>query len=263
VTPVRDPEIVLHVGTHKTGTTAFQHWLRSYEPRFIRRHDVGVYRGLFGNAREVALLCADRDRSMPSARRIPEWTTDSWRAAVRAHVEAELDRPVRRLVLSCETLSFLRQPEEVRRLAELVDGRRARVVLCTRRPEDFLISWADHLKRDGFELSDDPASFAHVGPESWLVDYQALHDVYAEVFGSVARVDYDAEMARHGSVIPGLMNASFPEIDRLPEWRGFRTNLGTYRAHEIDRSRKLSRRLVRALRDPFGALDRLARRLRG
>lgn len=254
---------MLHIGTHKTGTTAFQYWLRAHEPRFIRRHDVAVYRGLFGNAREVALLCADPGRSLPSTRRIPEWTDETWRASVREHVGAELDRPLRRIILSCETLSFLRRPEEVRRLADLVEGRTARIVLCTRNPEDFLRSWADHLTRDGFELSDDPSSFAYVAPDSWLADYDALRDVFRDVFGSVITVDYDTEVARHGSVIPGLMRASFPEIGRLPEWRGFHVNLGSYRRGEPDRFALWGRRVARAVRDPLGTLRRIASRIRG
>lgn len=257
---VRD--VVVHIGTHKTGTTALQRWARLHEPRLMRRNDIGVYRGLFGNAREVALLCCDEDRVFPTMRQIPEWNTDEWQDLVRAHVASELDRSVGRMLLSCETLAFLRRPSEVDRLAALLDGRRVRIVLCTRRPADFLRSWSDHLTRDGFSLSDDPGSFAYVGTDSWLVDYDALSTAFSSVFGAVTRVDYDAEMARHRSIIPGLMRASFGDIGHLPEWRGFRANLGTYRVDEAIRERRLSRRIARAIRDPLGALRRLGRRLR-
>lgn len=254
-------EVVVHIGTHKTGSTAFQQWTRLHEPRLMRRHDLGVYRGLFGNAREVALVCCDPDRSFPTMRRIPEWNTPAWQELARDHLDRELRRPVGRLMLSCETLSFLRRPAEIERLASLLESRRVRVVLCTRRPSDYLRSWSDHLTRDGFALSDDPGSFAYVGTDSWLVDYHALESAFASVFGPVVRVDYDAELARHGSVLPGLMRASFGDIGRLPEWRGFRANLGTDRADDLARDRSLPRRLARAARNPLATLARRARRL--
>jgi hypothetical protein len=85
----------------------------------------------------------------------------------------------------------------------------------------FLRSYRAQLEATGFALSDDPASFAYVEPDSWLVDHEGLLAGYRRRFGdaNVTVVDYDATVRRDGSVIPafaeliGIPRASLPSLD--------------------------------------------------
>ena len=213
---------ILHIGTHKTGTTSFQHWLRIHHERLALEHGIDIYEGLFQNNREIALLCADGSKQYPTMRRIPEWNTEHWQRYVTQHVLSQVEGPAETLVIASETLSFLRNPAELSALAELLTTREVTVVVTLRERNDYLRSWAEHLTRDGFTLSDDPNSFAYVQPDSWLADYDSLLAAYRNQFGqeSVRVVDYEAEIRAHTSVIPGIMKHVVATTDNLPEWHG-------------------------------------------
>ena len=155
-------------------------------------------------------------------RRIPEWNTEHWQRYVTQHVLSQVEGPAETLVIASETLSFLRNPAELSALAELLTTREVTVVVTLRERSDYLRSWAEHLTRDGFTLSDDPNSFAYVQPDSWLADYDSLLAAYRNQFGqeSVRVVDYEAEILAHTSVIPGIMKHIVATTDNLPEWHG-------------------------------------------
>ena len=228
----RQLRAIVHIGTHKTGSTSLQYWLGQHATELENHHHLGVYRPIHPNGRELALLCANPDRSIPTIREIPEWRTESWRTQSRGHVRSEVERSDEVLLLSNETLSLLRTPEELGRLADLLAPRAIDIVLVTRRPGDFLRSWREQLTRDGFNPSQDQRSFAYLEADSWLVDYAKIVRVNQEVFGAahVHIVDYDEALATFGSIIPAVMATCGLEVSTLPEWSNVRRNRGT-RAH--------------------------------
>ena len=228
----RQRRAIVHIGTHKTGSTSLQYWLAQHAAELERDHHLGVYRPIHPNGRELALLCANPDRSIPTIREIPEWRSESWRTQSWGHVRSEIERSDEVLLLSNETLSLLRTTAELERLAELLAPRAIDIVLVTRRPADFLRSWREQLTRDGFSPSEDQRSFAYLETNSWLVDYDEIVRVNQGVFGAdhVHVVDYDAAMATFGSVIPAIMAQCGLDVSSLPEWSNVRRNRGT-RAH--------------------------------
>ena len=239
---------ILHIGTHKTGTTSFQHWLRIHSKRLKIDHDVDIYEGLFQNSREVALLCADGSKQYPTMRRIPEWNTEHWQEHVGEYVRTQIERPVQTLVIASETLSFLRNPSELSALAALLSPREVSVVVTLREKDDFLRSWGEHLTRDGFVLSDDPTSFAYVKPDSWLADYDDLLGAYRNQFGedSVHIVNYNVEVALHTSVIPGIMKHIVASTTELPEWHGvFKNSSKQFSEQRKPLLRRITQRLLR------------------
>ena len=256
------PRLFVHIGTHKTGTTSFQDWLLRHETELQARFGLGVYRGAIPNNREVGLACASPDRSLPT-RGIPQWVDPEWRRHVGDLVAAQLERN-EDLILSCEALSFLRSTAEVEHLARMVRGRNVTILVALRNRTDFLRSWADHLQRDRYKLSKDPRSFAYVGADSWLADYDVLLGAFREVFGHerVRTIDYDAAIDRDGSVIPSLMHEVVGEVP-LPEWRSARKNVGD----EVARSRNEARerfvtRLARLVQHPVATIRRVSARRR-
>jgi hypothetical protein len=239
---------IVHIGTHKTGSTSLQYWLTQHATELQTRHGLGVYRPIHPNGRELALLCADPDRSIPTIREIPEWRTEAWRTPTWGHVRSEVERTDEVIFFSNETLSLLRAPEELERLRELLAPRVVDIVLVTRKAEDFLRSWREQLTRDGFAMSQDPTSFAYLERDSWLVDYDEIVRANRGVFGEshVHVVDYDAAMARINSVIPAVMAHAVSDVTTLPDWAQVRRNRGT-RPHPNESGSGLRNLLRRAL----------------
>lgn len=217
--------VFLHIGTHKTGTTSFQKWLRENEDDLRNRFGLGVYHGGFPNNREVGLACANTDRLLP-VRNIPQWSDPVWRDHVNDLARVQMQRDEASIIVSAESLSFLRADEEVRRAQRMFADREVTILLTLREPADFLASWGRHLTRGRYELSDDPKSFAYVSVDSWLARYDDLIDAYARVFGRdrVLTVSYEEATSEHGSVIPGLMRHIVSDLTSLPDWSGYRFN---------------------------------------
>lgn len=223
--------VILHIGTLKTGTTSFQRWFSDNESTITTATGARWFRGAFPDAREIAAVCIDEGRQTPAMALgffpepgTPEWET--WAREVRQSVRGQIDSSDRMLVVSCEALCLLRTPTEMQRLTELFDPATTQIVLTLRSPEGFLSSWKQHLEHDFFRRSADPTSFAYVGNDSWLVNYDQLRGAYASVFANpLTIVDYDAAMARDGSIIPALVS-SFTDVAvaDLPDWKGYRLN---------------------------------------
>lgn len=193
----------------------------------------------------------------------PEW--ESFARGVSDSLAAQYREIDGAFVVSSESLSLLREPGELRTLRSLLPDGPTEIVVCLRRPEDFLRSWSRHLRRDRFALSKDPASFAYVSPDSWLVDYPSLLALWRTEFGhnAVHVIDYDEAVAQHGSTIPALAQLIAPEAVSLPGWEGYRFNAGTDGPRrQGDRFRGALRRQV-SPRAAIRTLRNGALRLRG
>ena len=223
--------VILHIGTLKTGTTSFQRWFSDNEAEITRTTGVRWFRGSFPDAREIAAVCIDEGRQTPAMalgffpdRTSPAW--EPWAESVSASVRSQITASDSPLYVSCEALCLLRTPTEMQRLAELFDPATTHIVLTIRSAAGFLDSWKQHLEHDFFRRSNDPSSFAYVGDDSWLVDYESLKNAYGTTFhGRLTVIDYDACLVRDGSIIPALMT-TFTDVspDALPEWRNYRLN---------------------------------------
>jgi hypothetical protein len=221
--------VLLHVGTHKTGSTSLQLFLRDHNDGLLARSGAHYPSGLLLPIlhADLPLLAIRRERDWPARIRFPDTRDPAWLAAAEAHVReqhAASSRPT--LVYSHEDLSYVRFDDEVDRLRELFGALTVRVVVYLREPAAFLRSYRQQLEAMGFPASNDRDSFAYVEPDSWLVDYDALVSVYRRGFGetNVEVIDYDDAVARDGSIIPsftdllGIARADLPPLD------GYRLN---------------------------------------
>ncbi|MBM3729745.1 MAG: hypothetical protein FJW44_02840 [Actinobacteria bacterium] len=256
--------VILHIGTLKTGTTSFQRWFFDNESAITAATGCRWFHGAFPDAREIAAACIDDGRQTPAMALgfFPERGSDAWlgwRREVDRSLRSQVDAADTPILVSCEALCLLRSPTEMERLAGLFDPATTDVVLALRSPAGFLSSWKQHLEHDFFRRSNDPASFAYVATDSWLVDYDSLKDAYKTTFGGrFSVIDYDTCLARDGSIIPAL-TATFTgtPMDALPEWRGYHLN----------RSARPPRKPVRGLARPRHYLRwwrwKLSRGIRG
>ena len=230
--------IVLHIGTHKTGTTSFQRWFTENEQAITEACGATIYKGRVRDARELGALFINPDRETPDIRRriqrgdtadagsLPLRGTSEWNqleTEVLSSVRQQLVAASQTFVVSSESLSLLRYPSEISRLAEIFPPDQTTVVVCLRTAEGFLASWKRHLDRDFFEFSDDPTSFAYVQPDSWLVNYEQLLTAYRDVYGheSVVVIDYDDAMTQHKSTVPSIIDTFCADPSTLPSWDAY------------------------------------------
>ncbi len=216
--------MLLHVGTHKTGTTSLQTFLREQNSDLLSQVDAFYPPGFLLPVvhTELPLLTIRPERTWPARLRFPETRRPSWLAAAADHVRGEVVDPAHRcLIYVHEDLSYLRFEDELERLKALFASRAVTVVVFLRDRAAFLRSYRSQLEGTGFEPSTDPASFAYVEPDSWLLDYDALINAYRRCFGTrnVRVFDYDEVVRRDGTVIPAFMDilgvprSSLPPLD--------------------------------------------------
>lgn len=222
-------EVVLHIGTHKTGTTAFQRYALAHR-EFLRDQGIAFYVHGSGapQAHELPLLSLRPDLCIPLRVRKPDLVLEEARPMMVEAVERFVaDSGDATCLFSHEALSFIRDRAEAERLRALLGGADVSVVVMLREPAAFLQSWAVQLERMGFATSSPfRSSFMNTDPDSWLVDYDTLIGVYRDVFGDdrVSVLSYEDAMARDGSSVPSLMAACGVRGD-LPEGWADQRNL--------------------------------------
>jgi hypothetical protein len=234
--PISRPRrAIVHIGTHKTGTTSFQAWARRYRRELAEKTGLHYYDGRFKrNHFELAVLSVRPDR-IPPNRRLAVASLDQ--AQLREYICQQVKRPGRDLLCSAEDLSYARHTDEVERLVELLRPREVSVIVVLRDPADFLRSYAAEFTRQGVEPSRDANSITYVAPDSWLVRYDDLLEVYRNVLGEdrVHVVDYEESLQRDGSIIPAVLRACGAETAGLPAWEGLWQHRS--RGSNIERSR--------------------------
>jgi hypothetical protein len=197
--------VLLHVGTHRTGTTSIQRFLRDH-PAELAEVGLTFPRGQFlaDNHVELHMLTMRPERQTFARRMFPQ------PSPVTARTDA---------LWSAEGLSFLRYPDEIERIVSMI-GVPDRVVMFIREPASFLASYTRNLARVGVSPSSDPDSTAYVEPDSWLVDYDTRIGLWREMVGAerVTVLDYDDD------VIP--IFADLLGIDALPDLTPYRLNQG-------------------------------------
>jgi hypothetical protein len=215
--------IVLHIGVHKTGSSSLQHYLGCRRSALEAR-GLAFYTGTLqpDNHIDLYLSALEPGRDSLALRSLDlpprDLLTETTRTAVAAFARAH---PNHTLIYSCEGLSLLRSPAELARLAELVTvpGRPLRVVMALRDKAGFLEAYRKQiLKVPGRQPSSDPASALYVAPDSWLADFDALQAAFSAQFGAEALqvIDFDAELARCGDVLPALLRAMTLPEDLVP-----------------------------------------------
>jgi hypothetical protein len=232
---------MIHIGTHKTGTTSFQTWAEQHAT------DLSYFTGMFGpNHYELALACTRLDRNMTPQRRHFDWCVPGWRESVKVHVRAQTSHD---LLVSCEDLSLFRYADEIERLQSLFHPLDLEVVVVLRDPVQFLRSYRGQLERMGFPPSPHRESFAYTEDDSWLIDYESLLAVYRDALGNerVHVVEYESAMERFGSTIPAVMEAAGASLDALPDWSEFKLNVTGQRPPQARRSRSSFRKRARRL----------------
>lgn len=230
---------VVHIGTHKTGTTSLQNWAEKNRNALQASTGLRYYSGIFATTHaEFTLLCMRADRNTQTRARRHDWMLPSYERQVRDHIEEQLagDDDI---FISDEALSYLRHADEVDRLRALLAPRDVEFYVVLRDRQDFLRSYRRQIEAAGFPPSPYPESFAYVAEDTWLIDYESL----LETFSHPPVVAYEEAMAQHETIIPALMGQITESTD-LPAWQGYRDNVSSERNRPRGRIRRQVRRVL-------------------
>jgi hypothetical protein len=208
--------VILHVGTHKTGTTSIQTYLRDNARRF-EKYGVGFYPGLLHreNHLELPMVTQRRGRTSASRSRYPNLDLDELTDRTRKQIAKFLsDRSLHTFIFSSEDLSMLRHADETSALSALFDADiDVEVLLYLRNKRSYLESYTHQLTKMGIPFSNDPQDFNYVKEDTWLLDYETLIMAYASSFRSIRVMSYEAETERSGGNVIG----SFVSHLAIPE----------------------------------------------
>jgi hypothetical protein len=202
------PRAIVHIGTHRTGTTSLQGFLGAADRSLLRPQGFRYYSGIRQAAGHVELhMAAMRDgRSSPARRSFGSIA----RSTVTGRVQSFLALAGKDVsVFSGEGLSYLRHPDEIEALKEVFGGADVRIILYLREKQSFLRSYRAFLEEYNLRTRDDPRSFGYAEEDSWLLDYDALVEAYERGFGrrNVTVLKYEREIARHGGVVGSFLAA--------------------------------------------------------
>jgi hypothetical protein len=222
------PRSIVHIGTHKTGTTSIQQFLSDNRAHCAERR-IAYYEGrhLRGNHVELHVAAMRDDRLSPYKIQTGLTVDERYREVVRAEVAEFRKEATGTAVFSAEGLSFLRYADEVAWLkACLPSG--TEVVVYLRNKDDYRKSHEAELAskphtRDYL----DPDSVFYLGPDSYLLDYHARLAPWRAVFGheNIHVFDYDEETRKAGSVLPSFLRfIGLEETAGSEMWRGLFLN---------------------------------------
>lgn len=220
------PTAVVHVGLHKTGTTAFQEALDRTSSALLQ---VGVR-----VMQNQSGFYADTPMSMAFdlANAVIRIDSDAYfrihqPQAILTSVRTQNERIVRRyaaspeplLIASVEGLSLVSCLDEVHRLVELLAPREVHVLVALRERRAFLNSLRLQVERLGLRRTTVYRdSCLYLEDDSWIADFDRLIGLFGQVLGAdrVHVVDYEEAVARHGSVVPALWAAAgLPNLEDL------------------------------------------------
>lgn len=235
--------IFLHIGTHKTGSTSLQRWLRDHDS-FLRRNDYDLYEGWHTckNHIELYLSAMREERDSFAKQSMKDIAFDEeYARVVRERVRQYVSSSEQaNIIFTSEGLSLLRHKDELKSLAEILQSEPAEVtvIVFLRNQYDYLNSYRSQLlRKKGRRPSMDFWSALYVEDDTWLTDYEGLLEVYGAEFGhsNVHVIDYDEQLKLDGNIIPSFLECIGLETDKLE--RGY---FESYRDNQAPSLRKES-----------------------
>lgn len=175
-------KLILHIGTHKTGSTSIQNYLKSNRAKLI-----GKGWGLFDSEKFLSVSSPGSANSwvMFSGSR------QNFTATIDSRFYDEISKIDGNVIASCEEISWMFNPEEINALKENLDKifDEITLVIYFRRQDQFLVS---HYQQ-GFRTSHSTAAMFY-GRELMPIpkyepymdkylDYHVFYSRWADVFG--------------------------------------------------------------------------------
>lgn len=198
---------MLHIGTHKTGTTSIQNFLGTQEG-YLKANGFSFCGGLKGkpNFKELFHGAVNPGRHEDMVVRPPKAPAVILRWRTRRAIKRALQRSDgHTVIVSTELLSFLRHEEEIARLRALFPtGTTFTVIVFLRPRKDFLASYKRQLDAQKTRYGTRQGMTTYVEDDSWLADYEALLSTFKVLTDDVRAIDYAEAMQNKSNIIEAL-----------------------------------------------------------
>lgn len=191
-------QVIIHIGTHKTGSTSLQAVLH-HNRRQMRRQGIEYYEGTRSKKNHY-------DLNLAVMRGGVETFANFDRAKINQielynEVQEKIADQMRRstahtIVFSNEDLSYLRTKQECESLRALFTEQdiKFKILLVLRNKEDFLRSYKNQLLKDPRRSpSPNKKSGLYVESDTWLLDFDELQRAYRSVFSDVVTIAYSEQ----------------------------------------------------------------------
>lgn len=215
----KQSQLILHVGTHKTGTTSIQHCLYS-SVKPLRDKGISVYLGgswlshqkpghehAFANAAGLAHAFIRKDLLTPK-RALSSGKQEVEKEHLQQFRQFVENDPMPTTVLSSEAFCFLRTSAEEKALKEFLLGifERVKIILVLRSKPQWQHSFSQQIARlldDGY-YNDLPDSKRPNG--EWYFDANSMVSFFRNI-GDVQIISYEDALAKDRSIIPEFFRA--------------------------------------------------------
>lgn len=195
--------LILHVGTHKTGTSSFQKSLKQNRIHLLERgvrtfseaalNPDSTEQRTFNLVRLGHLFLRRSLRTSPRLRGFVPDLDDEMRAErIAKSADAINNVPQRMVIMSAESFCFLRTVQEKARLQDFIvrTGREVTVLLVLRDEVSWRSSWANQLgKLNGLRAALDAQADANRIDADWYFDRAAIVDFWS---------DFDLQTLQYG-----------------------------------------------------------------
>ena len=191
-------QVIIHIGTHKTGSTSLQAVLH-HNRRQMKRQGIEYYEGTRSKKNHYDLNLAVMRAGVETFANFGRDEINQ--AELYNEVREKIGDQMRRstahtFVFSNEDLSYLRTKQECERLRALFTEQNVKfkILLVLRNKEDFLRSYKSQLLKDPRRSpSPHKKSGLYVESDTWLLDYDDLQRAYRSVFSDVVTIAYSEQ----------------------------------------------------------------------
>jgi hypothetical protein len=189
-------EIIIHIGTHKTGSSSFQEWL-SKNPKNLKQAGIHFFNGLSSRSNHAELAeCSLRSKIETTNKIMGSFKGfQNLREMIIENIANTVSIvPEKKILFSSENLSLIRTKDECERLASLFpSGVTFTILVVIREKEDFLKSYKNQIVKDGWGISGNPNSAHYIEGDNWLLDFEILISSFEKHFGNIRVFQYKRE----------------------------------------------------------------------
>lgn len=192
-------DIDIHIGTHKTGSTAFQQML-SFNRDRLMDNKIIFYEGMIlkNNHVEISEVCLRENLEKmidfrPESKILKNLKYQSLCKDISNYIDRKKNLGIKKIIFSSESLSLFREHDEVLRLKNLFPKYcNIRIFVVLRDKHSYLKKYADQINRlKGRKQSEDYSSALYVKADTWLIDFEALIKIYKSLFNEVIVIEYN------------------------------------------------------------------------
>jgi len=203
IDPTPQPQYYIHIGTHKTGSTAIQHFM-------YRNYAALLQRGVLYP--KVGLHDAGHHSIA--------WSIKQNKKALTEKIFEEINgiaqkNNIKKIILSSEEFEFIRDPGLLKRALP----QNAQIIAYLRRPDSYLESeYNQHVKMPGIRFSGDIFRFYFFHDFTQRFNYRYLFGIWREVAddeNAIQLISYD-KCRKDGTLFSSFMTALGEPL--LPEY---------------------------------------------